>query len=250
MFDYDFNYVDKFFREWPTLEVDTTIVSIISIVITFFLSIFFMKFILKIIKSTINFPIKLIKNMNDESLPFFIYLSIVLVVIFIAYVIRTIFNTEGNAGEYYFIQLLLIGIVSTISIWAQIHLFSNDFGIPDRLKITLVISVVFVIGAIAHAVLTLTDQHSTTTTSQVFLISGKVILLAVIANAKSYFSPIAIGIGSIISIYYIINYNEDIDVNIVMISIDWLFSGFPSWVKNTYAIIMSIYLFLTLMIDS
>lgn len=119
----------------------------------------------------------------------------------------------------------------------------NDPGLfPKRLRLTGIVSVILIVGVIAHGIIAMTDDTRNINYQMILSNTITIMTLTLLINVKTYFAPIAIGIGCSIVIYYLINHGQNIDNNFIMQMMGWLFKSMPSWVSDTYKLIMTIYL--------
>lgn len=175
------------------------------------------------------------------------FIVVVLLSIVFSYVF-SLFNTRQEVSNIlYGLQIILIGIVAFSSLSMQASLIED--GSVDRVVITFTFSLIFILGAVAHGIISILDENNADSLADISGNIGKIILLSILLNLKSFFSAISIGIGTILSIYYLLNYNENIETSFIMDAVKWLFNGFPLWVTTLYSVVMTLYLFLSILIE-
>jgi len=157
------------------------------------------------------------------------------------------------------LMILLIGTILILGIYWQIKLFSidikrnNDFisclrymywelnfksafkMIPKRNWAPMILGPVLIIGTITWGIIVLLiDQNSTADINLVLGNTGKVFLLFIIFNVKSYLGPIITCFVASVAIYNFFTYGQLNTITIIQPLIDWIFDFCPFWIKGSY----------------
>jgi hypothetical protein len=159
------------------------------------------------------------------------------------------------------IQILVIGLISTIGLVWQVELLRKDSKdrtlrrlrhTPlQRLKAPIKLGFVIVLGVIVYCVIVFLDPRKDSVSASTYLVwIFKAVSFAIVMGVKSYLGPLAVSFVLSSEAYAFLEYGEWHAIPLLSAFADWVFEFAPGWASTAYLVVQTVYSFTTSLVDT